>query len=144
LLTPLVDGCVDLLVILKLAAGFHSVADRPAEVGGIGVGEGGDRDAPLGASGCQGVSAAHVEVGNPADDLILVTADKVGGAVLSLHGERSRDLAEMVALPFLGIQLSVGIGEVGAVDFSPASPSGKAVHGFEIRLSAPEQTSNGP
>ena len=87
LLGPIDDRLVVRLVRADLAAGFQALADRPADVGRLCVGERGDRDPVARVLGFERVPALDVEVGDLPHYLVGVTLEEFRRSVLALHCE---------------------------------------------------------
>jgi hypothetical protein len=75
------------LVCADLAAGLQALADRPADVGSLRVGQSGEHDPVARILSLQGVIAFDIEVGDLTNDLIRVTLKQPGRPVLPFHGE---------------------------------------------------------
>src|SRR5271157_4978174 len=93
LVAAIYDRLVGCLVGADLAARLEALAERPADVGGFGVGEGGERDAVARVLRLEGVVALDIQVGDLAHDLVGVAFEEPRRPVLAFHGEGGRGIA---------------------------------------------------
>ena len=128
LLAALIDRVVDAFVVAEFAACLHAVTDGPAEIGAVDVCQGGDGDGALGSGGDKGVAPLHVEIGDPADDLVLVTTDEPSGAISPLQRERLAHLPQMMVLQILGVEFRARVGDSRSVDPAAAPFGGSIGH----------------
>ena len=96
LVASVVDGFVDRFVAADRASLFEAHADGLADIARLRIGERRDRDAESLVDHSQIVGSLDVEVGDLADDLIVIAVEEARGSVLAFHVERfwSASLAE--------------------------------------------------